>query len=415
MAVLFASYAAGAPAADTNTSFSVAVPAGLTAGDLLIAWSSVIQSRTLSAPAGWTLLDTHTDAAGSVTRLWGKVATSTETGGPTTWTTSAGFSASAVTVLRITGGSLTGTIDGIVNSAANDNNAACPSVTTTQAGSLILSLAASSQSATASSTCAAAGAKLFDYGGTAAGASLFGYSDPQAAAGATVARTVVTSMFAHWHAATLAIAPATTGFSGGGLTNPSFTATSETLSWSASTNGSGAVTAQLQRSAHGANSWSNVTGATTSPFTDTGLTTGTTYDYRVQYTDSTAAVVYSNLLAVTPAAIAAGAASLTYSGPAVISLSATAPATPNGAVTYQWQRSPAGASTWASVSGATTLSLTDATVVAGTLYDYRLQQTDATPTTVNTSVITAQTYSGGAVGGGAAVPYLRGMQGGYSN
>ena len=413
MAVAFSSYTADGAATTAATTCSPGVPSGLAVGDLLIAWGICGTARTIAPPSGWTQVDTRNDAAGNRSYLWSKVATSTETGGATTWTASGGFNGLSVAVLRITGGTATGLLDATANAAANDNNAACPSVTTAAAGCLILSLAAASPGNT--STCAAAAAKLFDFAGNATGLSLMGYSDPQAAAGATTARTIITSGYTHWQAATLAVAPATVSFTGGALSNTSSTATNETLAWTASSNGSGTVTAQLQRSAHSANTFSNVSGATTSPATDTGLTTGTTYDYRVQYTDSTAAVVFSNILAVTPSAIGAGVASLVYSGPAVISLNATAPSAPNGAVTYQWQRSLSGANSYTNVSGATTLALTDATVTAGVLYDYRLAQTDATPTTVNTNVLTAQPYSGGAVGGGAAVPFLRSMQGGYSN
>ncbi len=77
----------------------------------------------------------------------------------------------------------------------------------------------------------------------------------------------------------------------------SVTATTATLNWSSASGGIGSVDAQLQRSAHGANIWSDVAGAISSPATNTGLTTGTTYDYRVAFADD-ATTVYSNTVSV---------------------------------------------------------------------------------------------------------------------
>jgi hypothetical protein len=76
------------------------------------------------------------------------------------------------------------------------------------------------------------------------------------------------------------------------------------------------------------------------------------------------------------------------------------------------------------VSGATTLALTDGSVVAGVLYGYRIVYTDSvygtgtgpgTGTDVADSVtsnsVTAQMYPGGAISGGTN-PYIGLIQGG---
>src|SRR5690606_14926786 len=88
-------------------------------------------------------------------------------------------------------------------------------------------------------------------------------------------------------------------FTSGVLSEDSHTDTTATLSWTAASNANGSVTAQLQRSPSGAGTWSNVSGATTSPATDTGLSASTAYDYRVSYTDQTPETIYSNTVSVT--------------------------------------------------------------------------------------------------------------------
>ncbi|MCA9301494.1 fibronectin type III domain-containing protein [Candidatus Saccharibacteria bacterium] len=80
------------------------------------------------------------------------------------------------------------------------------------------------------------------------------------------------------------------------------------VSWTSAVGGTAPITAQLQRSPQGDNNWSNVSDATTSPATDTGLSPATAYDYRVAYTDATPDTVYSNVLTVTTNAPCSGGA-----------------------------------------------------------------------------------------------------------
>ena len=79
----------------------------------------------------------------------------------------------------------------------------------------------------------------------------------------------------------------------------STTLSSATISWTAATGGTSPITAQLQQSAHGANSWSNVSGATLSPATATGLSASASYDYRVAYTNTVSTTVYSSTVTAT--------------------------------------------------------------------------------------------------------------------
>jgi len=106
----------------------------------------------------------------------------------------------------------------------------------------------------------------------------------------------------------------------------------------------------------------------------------------------------------TAAPLAAGSAQIMASGPdsgaPFIEIKASAPTDGSGAgPTYQWERSDDGGS-YADVTGATALTLTDTTVVAGVHYSYRCKQTRGSDT-VTTNAVPAQVYPGGALTGGA--------------
>lgn len=85
----------------------------------------------------------------------------------------------------------------------------------------------------------------------------------------------------------------------GTLSELSHNSSSATLSWTSAAGGASPINAQLQKSNSGANNWVDIVGATSSPYTDIGLVTGATYDYRVKFTDSVSDVGYSNIIAVT--------------------------------------------------------------------------------------------------------------------
>ena len=102
-------------------------------------------------------------------------------------------------------------------------------------------------------------------------------------------------ILAHYQAAF----PVSSVLTPGTLSEVTNSATTETMSWTNSTGGSAPVTAQLQRSPASAGTWTNVSSGTTSPFVDTGLTSNTSYDYRVAFTDASSTTVYSNVVTVT--------------------------------------------------------------------------------------------------------------------
>ena len=90
----------------------------------------------------------------------------------------------------------------------------------------------------------------------------------------------------------------TAALTSGSLSETTHTNNSATLSWTGATGGTTPITTQLQRSPSGAGTWANVSGATSSPATDSGLTPSTSYDYRIAYTDATPATVYSNTVTI---------------------------------------------------------------------------------------------------------------------
>ncbi len=116
---------------------------------------------------------------------------------------------------------------------------------------------------------------------------------------------------------------------------------------------------------------------------------------------------YRRGLAIAVSSLAAGTASFASSGPAAINVTATDASGGTAPYTYQWQRNASGGSysnisNGGGVSGATTLSLTDGSASAGTLYGYKLVYTDGAAGTVTSNAVTAQVYSGGALAAGGS-------------
>jgi hypothetical protein len=102
----------------------------------------------------------------------------------------------------------------------------------------------------------------------------------------------------------------------------------------------------------------------------------------------------------TSSSLAAGTASFVSSGPGGISLSATDATSGTAPYTYQWQRSTTSGSGFSDLTGETSLTATDDTASAGTLYYYRLVYTDNASATATSNEVSAQVYSGGALTGG---------------
>ena len=134
------------------------------------------------------------------------------------------------------------------------------------------------------------------------------------------------------------------------------------------------------------------------------VTYGETEDYTVN-------ILASTPCSATPAVPTATASVASVCSGSTATLNATNAPAPNlSGITYQWQSSPAGAGTWANISGATTLSYTTAAITAST--DYRLLVTcgnagggtaTSTPVTVSISPFYACYCTTNLGGGGLPI------------
>lgn len=150
--------------------------------------------------------------------------------------------------------------------------------------------------------------------------------------------------------------------------------------------GAGVTSVRIQRSATGANSWTDVCTDIGAPyscsFDTTFLTNGGGYDFRAIAVDGVSLSATSTVVSNRRIDNAAPAASLTDPGSPLtgtITLSATGSDTDSGVASVTTQRSPAGAGTWSNVCTDTTspYSCTDDTAsVADGLYDYRAVAVD---------------------------------------
>jgi hypothetical protein len=122
--------------------------------------------------------------------------------------------------------------------------------------------------------------------------------------------------------------------------------------------------------------------------------------------NSGAPIDFADWAATAP--LAAGTASLSYSGPVGIALTSTDPTGGTGPYTHQWQRSVDGGAfgdltNGGGVTGATTGALVDGSVTAGHVYAYRDHQGDSAAGSVFTNTVSPLVlYPGGLLTGGAA-------------
>jgi len=170
------------------------------------------------------------------------------------------------------------------------------------------------------------------------------------------------------------------------------------LTWTAS---SGATSYNVYRgtTAGGESATAIATGITTASYTNTGLTNGTAYYYKVKAVNSAGSSGYSNEANATPSAPTAPAAPTGLSataGNAQVSLSWTAS---SGATSYNVYRgtTAGGESATAIATGITSTSYTNTGLTNGTAYFYKVKAVNGAGTSGYSNEASATPASGGSV------------------
>ncbi len=151
-----------------------------------------------------------------------------------------------------------------------------------------------------------------------------------------------------------------------------------------------AITYQWQLSTDGGTNYTNISGATTATLTLSSVTSGMNNNrYRVMVSNSCPSSVTSTgaiLTVATPSTITGQPISATVCAGANTTFTVTATGT---GVSFQWQVSTNGGTTWADVSGATTASLTlNAVTAAMNSNQYRVVLSSCTPGGVTSNTVT---------------------------
>jgi fibronectin type 3 domain-containing protein len=192
-----------------------------------------------------------------------------------------------------------------------------------------------------------------------------------------------------------------------------------TLGWSAS---SGAASYNVYRStsSNGEGSTAYASGITTTSYTDSSVTAGTTYYYKVAAVDSAGTSAQSSEVSAAPTSgvtVPSAPTGVTATaGTNQVSLSWTAS---SGATSYNVYRSTSsgGEGSTAYASGLTGTSYTDTGVTAGTTYYYKVAAANSAGTSAQSAEVSAKPTSSGSVppntavlqinaGGAAVSPFL---------
>jgi PKD repeat protein len=132
-------FRAAASVNSNSTSSTVTVPGSVRAGDVMVLFTtSASETATISAPAGWTLLDQEANATATVqTAAWTRTATAADAG--TSVTLASSRSAKMATQLLAYEGASTISAHAVAIDTASDDVRTTPTVDVTAAGSALVS------------------------------------------------------------------------------------------------------------------------------------------------------------------------------------------------------------------------------------------------------------------------------------
>ncbi|MEN6457924.1 MAG: fibronectin type III domain-containing protein [Thermoguttaceae bacterium] len=433
LAATATSYTDSAVTAGTTYSYRVRALAGSTASGYSNVASATVPSATPTTPAAPTnLTATAVVSPGGIQLTWTNNATNATSysverysGGTGLWAVVASnlaATATSYTDTSVTAGTfytyrvqaLAGTI---ASNYSNTAWATAPAATTTTlaAPTNLTATAASSASVTLAWTNNATNATAYSVErstGTSGvwtvltsslAATATSYTDNTVTAGTTYSYRVqaFAGTTASAYSATASVTvPVTTPATPTNLTATAITSSvGIQLTWT--NNATNATSYSVERYSGGTGLWAVVASnlaATATSYTDTSVTAGTFYTYRVQALAGTVASNYSNTAwatattttLATPTNLTATAATSSVS----IQLAWTNNAT--GATAYTVERYSGGTGLWAVVASnlaATATSYTDTSVTAGTFYTYRVKATagSAASSYSNTAWATAPT------------------------
>lgn len=176
-----------------DTSMVVTAPAGIVAGDLLVAFGGCVDARTIAAPAGWTVVGNDTNGSSRV-YVWKKVADAADAAADTfTFTASATFSAAVVSVHRVSGASANAPTTAF-GTGTNSQTQTAPTLTTPSANCLVFWGAYHTVNQTTAT--ASKGTERIDSGNSTGGCWMAQYTSLEAAAGSVTGAVITTSGFA---------------------------------------------------------------------------------------------------------------------------------------------------------------------------------------------------------------------------
>ncbi len=381
-------FRAAASKAAASGSLAINKPTGTASGDVMVASISVRpNTATITAPSGWTLvrrIDNSNTNPNSLATYY-RVAGSSE---PTSYTWSFSTTAgSAGGIQSFTGVDTSNPVDVEAGqNTANSVSQTAPSVTTGAANEMLVTSHAFSSSATFTKPTGMT--EAFDVASVtvpnSGGEAIEGNYELRAASGATGTRTATASGDAdvgNAHALALrGVTLSTAPTAPGNLAATAISTSQINLSWVDNSTdetgfkierktGSGGTYAQIATVAAGATTYSN-----------TGLTAGTTYFYRVRATNASGDSAYSNetsaatldALPAAPSGLSATAVSTSQ-----INLSWTDNAT--NETGFKIERKTGSGGTYAQIAttGANVTTYNDTGLTAGTNYFYRVRATNA--------------------------------------